>query len=265
ALKQLQSPPYPIEQQEADCEYVAKKLGFSQQEFAAMMRASPRKFSDFPSYSSFVSSEGFQRIVRLRQLLFRRQSAPPMLNSRPTAAAPTVGLYFISGARKSYNIAKTLSLAGCKVLVRVEPSQVELTDRNHPNHVDRHYCALLYSDEKIELIADASKAPPVDALLHELCLTPSRHSTELRAWTRQTARAAAWHSSWHEMSAWANLRSELSIVSKFFEFLPRTRTVVMHNGRRIFRPTALFSRSFRQGAFVHPLFLFDPELRAEMF
>src|SRR5262249_9405495 len=126
-------------------------------------------------------------------------------------------------------------------------------------------CALLYSDEKIELIADASKAPPVDALLHELCLTPSRHSTELRAWTRQTARVAAWNSSWHEMSAWANLRSELSIVSKFFEFLPRTRTVVMHNGRRIFRPTALFSRSFRQGAFVHPLFLFDPELRAEMF
>src|SRR5262245_47000980 len=134
-----------------------------------------------------------------------------LLNAHPTQVAPTVGLYFISGARKSYNIAKTLSLAGCKVYVRVEPSQAELVDRDHPSYVDRQYCAWLYSDGGVEIIADAMRAPPVDALLYEMCLTPPRYPSELRAWIRQSPKIAAWNSSWHEMTPSANLRSELSI------------------------------------------------------
>src|SRR5262249_46554084 len=115
-----------------------------------------------------------------------------MLDPHPRREAPTVGLYFISGARKSYNIAKTLSLAGCKVFVRVEPSQVELNDRNHANHVDRQYCAWLYLDEGVDMVADASAAPRVDALLYELCLIPPRYPSELRNWIREAPRVAAW-------------------------------------------------------------------------
>ena len=188
-----------------------------------------------------------------------------MFNPTLGTASPTIGLYFVSGARKSYNIAKTLSLAGCRVIVRVEPSIVELLDPKHKIHIDTQYCAWLYQDPGIEVIPHVSAALPVDAMLYELCRDAPRYPEELRAWARKTPNVAAWNSSWHEGSFKANLRSELDIVGKFLEFLPRTRSVVMHNGRTHFRPTSMFSRPCIQGAFVHPRFLYDDTCRVQMF
>jgi len=68
ALAQLQSPPYPPEQQAADCEYVAKKLGFSAEEFRAIMDASPKKFDEYPSYSRVLQGNTFKNTLRIWQL-----------------------------------------------------------------------------------------------------------------------------------------------------------------------------------------------------
>ena len=189
-----------------------------------------------------------------------------MLNAKPVSAGPTIGLYFVSGARKSYNLAKTLSLSGCRVFVRMEPSLAELLDPKHKIYVDTQYCAWIYQDPGIEIIPHVSAAPPVDAMLYELCRDAPRYPDELRAWVRQAPKVAAWNSSWHEGSLRGNLRSELDIVKNFLEFLPRTRSVVMHNGRTHLRPTAMFSRhAYIQGAFVHPRFLYDDPYRVQMF
>jgi N-acetyl sugar amidotransferase len=68
ALAELQSPPYPLEQQAADCEYVAKKLGLSAQEFRAIMDAPPKKFGDYPSYARFMKGKTFQNMMKIWQL-----------------------------------------------------------------------------------------------------------------------------------------------------------------------------------------------------
>jgi len=67
ALSELAHPPYPVAQQEADCEYVAKKLDFSVEEFSAVMAAPLRKFHEFPSYHRVVQSAGFKRVMRVYQ------------------------------------------------------------------------------------------------------------------------------------------------------------------------------------------------------
>jgi len=180
-------------------------------------------------------------------------------------SAPNIGLYFISGTRKSYNIAKTLSLAGCKVFVRLEPSLKELQDSSHPNYVDRQYCAWLYTDSQINVVHNTAETRTVDAVLYEMCLAPPLYPAELSEWIRRSPHVAAWNSSWHEASFTENIRSELRIVGNFFKFMPKTQSVVLHNGRLFMRPTAIFSRSLCQGAFVHPYFLGDLELCREMF
>lgn len=67
ALAELQQPPYAPEQQDADCEYVAKKLGFTTREFAAIMQADPARFRDFPSYEKWASGPLFRNTLRVWQ------------------------------------------------------------------------------------------------------------------------------------------------------------------------------------------------------
>jgi N-acetyl sugar amidotransferase len=67
ALAELQSPPYSPELQAADCEYVAKKLGFSAAEFKAIMDAPLRTFEEFPSYARFVQGKAFQNALKVWQ------------------------------------------------------------------------------------------------------------------------------------------------------------------------------------------------------
>lgn len=52
ALTELQEPPYALELMEEDKEFVGKKLGFSPDEFEAILAASPRPHSDFATERS---------------------------------------------------------------------------------------------------------------------------------------------------------------------------------------------------------------------
>lgn len=56
ALVELKAPPYPVEEQLADREYVIKKLRISEAEFEAIMQAPPSRFEDYPSYDRFYKS-----------------------------------------------------------------------------------------------------------------------------------------------------------------------------------------------------------------
>ena len=69
ALMELQSPPYPLEQQAADCEYVAKKLGFTVDEFAKIMTAPPRRFEEFPSYAKWARSGYYKAALQVWRVL----------------------------------------------------------------------------------------------------------------------------------------------------------------------------------------------------
>ena len=63
ALVQLQQPPYDEALQVRDCEYVAKKLGFTRPELDAIFAAPPAKFQDFLSYGK-IFDNGFFRTMR---------------------------------------------------------------------------------------------------------------------------------------------------------------------------------------------------------
>ncbi len=63
ALAKLQQPTYDEEVQEQDCDYVAKKLGFTRAELDAIMAAPPAQFDDYDSYLKLINSPAF-RVVR---------------------------------------------------------------------------------------------------------------------------------------------------------------------------------------------------------
>ena len=79
ALEKLKSPAYLPDIQEQDCEYVAKKLSFSPAEFAAIMKARPRRFEEFPSYQRMRSSWWYPWLLRANRVwkfIFHRQPPP---------------------------------------------------------------------------------------------------------------------------------------------------------------------------------------------
>jgi hypothetical protein len=179
--------------------------------------------------------------------------------------APVVGLYFVSGHKFNYNIAKTLSLAGCRVLVRSELSETELADTKHPLFVERQYSAPLFSDQGIEIVSNTSKAPTIDALLFEICTTEPRYPDELKDWIDTARHVTAWNTGFHEYRFTTNLRSELNILSIYWRYLIHAHTVVVWEGRSYLRPTGLFGKVRPQGFFPHNNFLSDPTLQREMY
>jgi len=52
ALAELARPPYAVEQQEQDYQYVAKKLEISEDELEQIFALPPRRYQDYPSYDS---------------------------------------------------------------------------------------------------------------------------------------------------------------------------------------------------------------------
>lgn len=60
ALQELSREPYPVEQQEADREYVVKKLGLKDSEFDEIMAAPPISFWDYPSYTRRTTSRLYE-------------------------------------------------------------------------------------------------------------------------------------------------------------------------------------------------------------
>lgn len=75
ALAQLQPPPYDEDRQDEDCLYVAKKLGFTQSEFDAIMKAPPRRFEEFDSYTRVLNGPVFQRLRAIRRAIRSRTGA----------------------------------------------------------------------------------------------------------------------------------------------------------------------------------------------
>jgi N-acetyl sugar amidotransferase len=64
ALEALAQPPYDPTRMEEDKDYVAKKLGISQQTFTELFNAPNRSFRDYPSYYPFFErTKGLQKIV----------------------------------------------------------------------------------------------------------------------------------------------------------------------------------------------------------
>ena len=51
ALERLREPPYPVEMQETDKEYVIKKLGITEEEFEGIMALPKKTIYDYPSYT----------------------------------------------------------------------------------------------------------------------------------------------------------------------------------------------------------------------
>jgi N-acetyl sugar amidotransferase len=73
ALAELQEQPYPLEQQEADREYVVKKLGLTDADFEAIMKAPPRSFWDFDSYAKMTRSPNYVRARSVYRSLVKKR------------------------------------------------------------------------------------------------------------------------------------------------------------------------------------------------
>ena len=71
ALEQLEHPTYAPSMQEDDREYVVKKLGLTESEFDAIMKAPRKTFWDYPSYSHFVEGPLMQGVYTLARDWYR--------------------------------------------------------------------------------------------------------------------------------------------------------------------------------------------------
>lgn len=54
ALKEMQNPPYPPDKAEEDRKYVAKKLGMSDEEFEAILKAPIKSYKDYPNDEKLI-------------------------------------------------------------------------------------------------------------------------------------------------------------------------------------------------------------------
>jgi hypothetical protein len=187
-------------------------------------------------------------------------------NNTGALPAPRIGLYFVSSNRNSYLIARTLSMTGSQIFVRLEKSFEDLMgDPDSPNIAERRYCSWLYSEPRIKVVTNDDSPPQVDVLLFEISSLRPRFRQGLAAWQKQATRVIAWNSNDHESSPWGNLRGELACVKHYWEFMPRVKSVIMGAGRLNLRPTAMVCRAVRQGYFAHPIFFREQPLFREMF
>lgn len=179
--------------------------------------------------------------------------------------APRIGLYFVSVRRVSYLIARTLALGGCRVWVQSEIPLAELQARPSPGPAEREYYSWLFSDERIEIVEGSSEAPGVDGLMYEIGHDAPRYPERLRHWISKAHCVVGWNTNDQEQKWCQSLRAELASTARFARFLPSTHRLIVSSGRTALRPPMLLSLARRQGYFVHPKFLHEPALRAEMF
>jgi hypothetical protein len=171
----------------------------------------------------------------------------------------------VSGIRRSYVIAKTLQLSGCRVVVRCELSEEELSDRQHPYFEERQYVRWLYDDPDIETISSSHELVDLDGLLFEACRDRPRYPGELDFWTSRTRNVAAWNSELQLADLAGNLRADAATFWRYARFLPRARTVVMARGATVLRPTAWCRPTGRQVFTPHPQYLYESGLRRRMY
>jgi len=75
ALEELEHEPYARELQEADREYVVKKLGLTDSEFQEIMDTPPRSFWDFDSYAQMTRGQGYIRARSVYRTLMKARTA----------------------------------------------------------------------------------------------------------------------------------------------------------------------------------------------
>lgn len=75
ALEALKEEPYPVDLQQSDLEYVAKKFGLTREEFDEIMRLPRKSFWDYPSYARWRKT-GPYRFARAVYRTLRRRNGP---------------------------------------------------------------------------------------------------------------------------------------------------------------------------------------------
>jgi N-acetyl sugar amidotransferase len=73
AREELMQPPYNVELQRADTEYVIKKFGLTGESFTALMNLPRKSFHDFPSYAKIREGRPYQMARRVYRLLRGRR------------------------------------------------------------------------------------------------------------------------------------------------------------------------------------------------
>jgi N-acetyl sugar amidotransferase len=71
ALAKLQQPPYDEDVQDQDCDYVAKKLGFTRAQLDEIMRAPPAFFEQFNSYGKMLNNPFFMAARKARKAVLK--------------------------------------------------------------------------------------------------------------------------------------------------------------------------------------------------
>ncbi|MFL6212852.1 MAG: hypothetical protein ACJ74J_03060 [Blastocatellia bacterium] len=180
--------------------------------------------------------------------------------------SPRIGLYLLSANRTAYLISKILALGGCHVWVRFEiPLEELLRKSNQLADIEKEYCSWLFSETHVEILDGGDAPPAVDCLLYQVDYSRPRQPEALLAWMAKSGHITAWNTNYAEKDWWQLFSTDLRMAIKFTRFLLRTSRVVVACGRTRLRPTTVLSRGQRQGYFVHPKFLREPELYAEMF
>ena len=75
ALAVLEDEPYPVEEQQSDLAYVAKKLGLTREQFDEIMQLPRKSFWDYPSYAQWRNTRVY-RLCRTAYHALRRRNAP---------------------------------------------------------------------------------------------------------------------------------------------------------------------------------------------
>lgn len=76
ALAELQQPPYDETLQDQDCEYVAKKLGFTRPELNVLFSNKLAKFEEFHSYRRILEGGAFRALRAVRRRFIRQRMSP---------------------------------------------------------------------------------------------------------------------------------------------------------------------------------------------
>jgi hypothetical protein len=63
ALKELEQPTYPLEQKQADKEFLCKKFNLSLEQFDAIMNLPIKSYHDYPSYYGKILSSKYYKIL----------------------------------------------------------------------------------------------------------------------------------------------------------------------------------------------------------
>jgi len=193
------------------------------------------------------------------------QSRSALPQNESSDSPRRVGLYFTTITRHSYEIAKTLALAGHEVFVWPEHTVQDIEKADTPGPTERRYFSWVYSDADLKIVESELSVPRVEVLLFQISRSAPRFPDRLIAWIEKAGLVAAWNTNAHESTFYLNLRMELAAVYRYARFLFSFRNIIVRCGRLKWRPTGLFACAAYEFFFPHPIFLRDPELRAEMY